>query len=407
MIVADDHGWNDLGCYGHPVVRTPHLDRLAAEGVRLDRCFTTAPLCSPGRSAVLTGLYPHTNGVTQLVQGPAADALSLDPSIWTLAQGFSAMGYETAAARKWHLSTAGATAHGFAQEFPDRGNYLSQSLEFLREKRDKPWFLYFCPNHTHRPFRRHPAFPYQPDAVGESLPPYLKNTPDVREHYARYLSETSQMDSEIGELLQEIEAAGALDNTIVAYCTDHGPSMHRAKFSLYEWGTHSAAIFRGPGISGAGRVDDGLASTIDVAPTLMSLAGGAPPQALQGIDFSECLAGKSSAQRQYVFSEHHQSNHMRAVRDRRFKLIRNITTHTPLLSPRIVRNWQNMGEDTLRRPYPLPRPREEFFDLDRDPLETTNLAADPRFEAPLGRLRSELERWWSDGLEAAAARRAR
>ena len=111
MIVADDHGWNDLGCYGHPVARTPHLDRLAADGVRFERCFTTAPLCSPGRGAVMTGLYPHVNGVTRLVQGPEADALSLDPAVWTMAKGFREMGYATAAARKWHLSTAGPTAH--------------------------------------------------------------------------------------------------------------------------------------------------------------------------------------------------------------------------------------------------------------------------------------------------------
>lgn len=396
MIVADDHGWNDLGCYGHPVARTPHLDRLAADGVRFERCFTAAPLCSPGRSAVMTGLYPHVNGVTRLVQGPEADALSLDPAVWTAAKGFREMGYATAAARKWHLSAAGPTAHGFAQEFPQRGDYLARSLEFLRANRGKPWFLYFCPTHTHRPFRRHPEFPYQPDEVAGTLPPYLRDTPQVREDYARYLSETSRMDAEIGELLQAIEASRSLDNTIVAYCTDHGPSMHRAKFSLYEWGTHSALLFRGPGISGSGRVDGGLASTIDMAPTLMSLAGGAAPQSIQGHDLSARLTGKSAASRQYVFSEHHERNHLRAVRDQRFKLIRNITTHTPLLQPRIIRNWQGVGEDTLRVPYPLPRPREEFFDLETDPLETTNLADDPRFASPLRRLRAELDRWWFD-----------
>ena len=381
-------------------MRTPHLDRLAADGVRFERCFTTAPLCSPGRSAVMTGLYPHVNGVTRLVQGPQADSLSLDPAVWTAAKGFREMGYATAAARKWHLSTAGATAHGFTHEFPQRDDYLARSLEFLRAHRGKPWFLYFCPTHTHRPFRRRPAFPYRPDEVAGTLPPYLRDTPQVREDYARYLGETSQMDTEIGALLQALEASRSLDNTIVAYCTDHGPSMHRAKFSLYEWGTHSALIFRGPGISGSGRVDDGLASTIDMAPTLISLTGGAAPQTLQGHDLSERLSAKSAASRQYVFSEHNERNLLRAVRDRRFKLIRNITTHTPLLRPRIIRNWQGVGADTLRVPYPLPRPREEFFDLDADPLETTNLADNPRFARPLRRLRSELDRWWFDGPAA-------
>jgi len=97
-----------------------------------------------------------------------------------------------------------------------------------------------------------------------------------------YLSETSQMDWEIGQLLAAIDASDSMDNTIVAYCTDHGPSMHRAKFSLYDWGTHSSFIFRGPRIAGSGRVDKGLASTIDVAPTLMNLAGGSAPASCQG-----------------------------------------------------------------------------------------------------------------------------
>ena len=222
----------------------------------------------------MTGLYPHVNGVTRLVQGPQADSLSLDPAVWTAAKGFREMGYATAAARKWHLSTAGATAHGFTHEFPQRDDYLARSLEFLRAHRGKPWFLYFLP-HAHAPA--------VPQASGVSLPARRgrRNAAALSARHAAssrglcaLLGETSQMDTEVGALLQALEASRSLDNTIVAYCTDHGPSMHRAKFSLYEWGTHSALIFRGPGISGSGRVDDGLASTIDMAPTLISLTGG-------------------------------------------------------------------------------------------------------------------------------------
>ena len=93
MIVADDHGWNDVGCYGHPVVRTPNLDRLANEGVRFTHCHTTAPLCSPGRGAVMTGLYPHVSGVTRLVQGEDADRLSLRPDVWTFAKGLKELAH--------------------------------------------------------------------------------------------------------------------------------------------------------------------------------------------------------------------------------------------------------------------------------------------------------------------------
>ena len=393
VIVADDHGWNDLGCYGHPVVRTPHLDRLAGEGVRFTHCFTTAPLCSPGRGAVMTGLYPHVSGVTQLVQGDAAQSHSLRPDLWTFAKGLKDLGYECAAARKWHLSTSGPLAHGFDHQFPSRTSYLAESEAFLERQGDRPFCLYFCPTHTHRPFRSQPGFEYAPGDVAECLPPYLKDTPQVREHYAWYLSETSKMDDEIGRLLAALERSGQLDNTVVVFLTDHGPSMHRAKFSLYEWGTHSSLIFRGPGVSGSGRVDTGLASTVDISPTLMSLAQGAAPSTCQGSNLEPRLAARSSESRRFVFSEHHQENHLTAVRDDRFKLIRNHTRDEPLIRPRIIGNWQGMDVDTLRQPYPLPRPTVEFFDLAADPLESRNLADDPAYRDHLTRLGRELDRW--------------
>ena len=145
VIVADDHGWNDLGCYGHPFARTPNLDRLAADGVRFTHSYTTAPLCSPGRGAVVTGLYPHVSGVTRLAQGEDAQRLSMRPDLWTVAKGLSELGYENVAVRKWHLSTAGPTAHVFDHEFPSRTDYLDQAVEFPNQRRDRPFCVYFCP----------------------------------------------------------------------------------------------------------------------------------------------------------------------------------------------------------------------------------------------------------------------
>ena len=393
VVVADDHGWDDLACYGHPVVRTPNLDRMAREGVRFTYCFTTAPLCSPGRGAMMTGLYPHVSGVTKLVQGADAEGLSMRPDLWTFARGLKQLGYETAAARKWHLSTAGPTAHGFDHAFPDRNSYLDQSVAFLERGHDTPFCLYFCPTHTHRPYRQHDDFPYTPDEVAECLPPYLRDTPQVREHYAWYLAEVSAMDREIGRLLGALERAGELERTVVVYLTDHGPSMHRAKFSLYEWGTHSSLIVRGPGVSGAGRVDTGLASTIDIAPTLLSLAGGRAPESCQGVDLLPRLTERGATPRRFVFSEHNERNRLTAVRGERFKLIRNHTRDEPLIWPQVIQNWQGMSEDALRQPYPLPRPPEELYDLAADPLETRSLAEDPDYRSELEGLRGALDAW--------------
>ncbi len=393
VIVADDHGWNDVGCYGHPVVRTPNLDRIAKDGVRFTHCFTTAPLCSPGRGAAMTGLHPHNSGITKLVQGENAERLSMKPEQWTWARGLADLGYENVAVRKWHLSVAGATAHGFEHDFPSRTDYLDPAVAFLERSHDRPFCLYFCPTHTHRAFRMHEGYEYDPESLSECVPPYLRDSATVRGDYAKYLSETSKMDSEIGRLLDALERSGEMDRTVIAFMTDHGPSMHRAKFSLYEWGTHSSLLVRGPGVSGSNRVDTGLASTVDIAQTVMTLAGGAAPNECEGMDLAPRLGDRDHTSRKYVFSEHNEQDHLTAVRGERFKLIRNHSRDEPLVRPRIIRNWQGIGADTLRQPYPLPRPPEELYDLAADPLETRNLADDPAYSAELTTLRAELDRW--------------
>ena len=201
------------------------------------------------------------------------------------------------------------------------------------------------------------------------------------------------MDHEIGVLLGALQRSGELDRTVVAFLTDHGPSMHRAKFSLYEWGTHSSLLFRGPGVQGSGRVATGLASTVDLAPTLLALAGGAAPESCQGVSLAPRLADRAAGSRRFVFAEHHEGNHLASVRGERFKLIRNHTRDVPLIRPQVIRNWQDMAEDTLRQPYPLPRPPEELYDLAADPLETRDLAADPAYGSQLAELRAELDEW--------------
>ena len=269
--------------------------------------------------------------------------------------------------------------------FPAETITWSSPRRSSKKRRDRPFCLYFCPTHTHRPYRRHDDFAYGPDQVADCLPPYLRDTPQVREHYARYLSETSMMDQEIGRLLATLQRSGELDRTVIAHMTDHGPSMHRAKFSLYEWGLHSSLILRGPGVPGSGEVHS-LASTIDVPPTLMALAGAEAPPQCQGLNLFE-------GRRTHIYGQHHERNELYSVRDERYKLIRNITRDEPLIWPQVIRNWGDMGEDTLHEPYPLPRPPEELYDLEADPLETHNLATDARHKPQLDDLRHRLDGW--------------
>ncbi|MEZ5395951.1 MAG: sulfatase-like hydrolase/transferase [Bryobacterales bacterium] len=158
----------------------------------------------------------------------------MDPRLWTFAKSLQALGYETAAARCSIYPRSGRRRTEFEHEFPKPADYLTQSGAFLEKRRDRPFCLYFCPTASAvSPPRRLPLHAGRGRSL---LTPYLRDTPQVREHYARYLSETSKMDQEIGRLLAALERSGEIDRTVIAYMTDHGPSMHRAKFSLYDWG---------------------------------------------------------------------------------------------------------------------------------------------------------------------------
>ena len=202
------------------------------------------------------------------------------------------------------------------------------------------------------------------------------------------------MDQEIGRLLDALERSEEIDRTCRRLHDGSRTIDAQGEVLPIRMGeTHSSLIFRGPGVSGSGRVDTGLASTVDIAPTLMSLAGGKAPADCQGISLAPRLGGRSSDSRPYVFSEHHERNHLVAIRSERFKLIRNHTRDEPLIQPYVIRNWQGMGEDTLRQPYPLPRHPEEFYDLAADPLESRNLAEDPAYVDRKAELSAELDRW--------------
>ncbi|MFQ5417477.1 MAG: sulfatase [Myxococcota bacterium] len=395
LIVADDLGWSEVGSYGNAAVRTPAIDRLAAEGVLFERAYSVTPSCSASRAALLTGRYPHTNGVISLLQWHtrahrkrhAMRALrthrhSLNRGEIILPQDLKKLGYHTAIIGKWHVSIEKAESWGFDQRL--------QMADRRSEALEAPFFLYYNPTHTHQPFRSDPEHPYDPSEV--VLPPYFNENRELRYDLAEYYSAISSMDREIGRILEWLDRENLADDTLVVFTSDNGPPYARAKATLYEWGVREPLIFRHPGAFEGGRRTAALASTLDIYPTLLDLIGRPIPDRRQGASLRPYLDDPSAAGREALFLE---SNYHvfytpgRAVRSGRWKYIRNFNVDAPFYT-----QLEAVGLMLLKHPLPVPpRTREELYDLETDPLEGDNLAADPAHAAVLASMRSRLDAW--------------
>lgn len=401
IFIADDHGENDLGCYGNDRVRTPNIDQLASEGMRFTRAFLTISSCSPSRSSILTGRYPHNTGAEDLHMPLPADQ-------YTLARYLQAAGYYCASVGKWHLGN------------PEKRNWnnvvecqaevmAERTIEALR-KRDttKPFFYWVASIDPHRSYQEGAVDPpHSPDDV--RVPPYLPDHPKIRKELALYYDEVSRFDQHIGQIRAELEHQGVLDNTVIIYVSDNGMPFPRAKCTLYDSGIHTPLIVRWPQHIPAGSVQTGLASTVDLAPTLMALAG-VPQQSMEGINLAPMFFDANVSLRERVYSEanwHDFEKFTRSVRSPQFKLVRNYYWDTPLWNSVDSINsitWHGMlearsaGELTPAQAFLFnpERPFEEFYDLDADPFELVNVIDDPNYRRIINELRADLDNWRTD-----------
>ncbi len=301
LIVGDDHGL-DLGCYGNSVIKTPNLDALAADGVVLDRAFCTTASCSASRSVILTGLHNHANG--HYGHQHLYNKFSAWANTPSLPAYLRAGGYRTARCGKFHV--APESAFHFSQVLPERDaqGLLQKQLErnpllqadacrdFIAERSQQPFFLYFCTNDPHRseeldessPLELKPnTFGNQPDLPGGEVinyspaevivPPFLPDSPECRAELAQYYQSVLRVDQGVGRLVQHLREAGVYDDTLVIYISDHGIAMPGAKTTLYEPGMCSPCIVRNPKAATRGLRSKAMVSWVDLTPTLLEFAG--------------------------------------------------------------------------------------------------------------------------------------
>jgi N-sulfoglucosamine sulfohydrolase len=417
LMVVDDQGL-DAGCYGHPVLRTPHLDALAAEGTRFTHAFCTTASCSPSRSVILTGLHNHANGQYGLQH--AVHNFQTRTFVRGLPVLLREAGYRTASIGKLHVHPtevyAFETTLPAGPQGPRNGVRMAEEARrFIEQPDDRPFFLYFCPTDPHRAARgfandqtydgMQPVAYRTEDAV---VPPFLPDRPEVRAELAEYYQAVSRVDQGLGALVRVLRETGHWDDTLLIYMSDNGMPFPGAKTTLYEPGMRLPLIVRAPGQSRPGQTCDALVSFTDITPTILEYAAAEGPRyALQGRSLLPLLKGAEPAGWDEVYASH--SFHevtmyypMRAVRTRTHKLIMNLAHPLPFPFASDLfesATWQGvlsrgdgrLGNRTVEAF--VQRPRFELFDLENDPHELHNLALRPESAELLRTLQSKLRAW--------------
>jgi len=406
-IVVDDMSPN-FSCYGETTIQTPNVDRLAREGTRFAEAFVTAPVCSPCRSALITGMYQTSIGAQNHRSGRGAEKIVLPEGVEPIPALLRRHGYYTAIGSPNSRSQLGKTDYNFEW---DRSMY--DGADWSGRKPGQPFFMQVQLNggklreganwlKTVR--KRH--VPTKAEAV--TLPPYYPRDPVLLEDWAAYLDAVRQTDRQVGEVLARLRSEGILDETVVMFLTDHGISHARGKQFLYDEGIRVALLMRGPGVpAGAARED--LVSQIDMTATTLALAGVPIPPRMQGRD----LLAKDYAPRDAVFSARDRCDEtvdqIRSVRTARHKYIRNGLPGRPMLQPNRYKDAKPIlirlrelhasgGLDELQERilFAPTRPKEELYDLQADPHELRNLADDPAHRATLEALRKRLDDWTAE-----------
>lgn len=398
FFITDDISPDDLGCYGNPIIRTPNLDRMAAGGMVFDNAYLTISSCSPSRCSMITGRYPHNTGAPELHTELPADQ-------WVYPEALMAAGYYTVLSGKHHMGDAVNRAfHKVSRGGPPGGH--ADWVEILHDRpKDKPFFFWFASNDAHRRWQHNWQAPeYDPDLI--RVPPFLFDGPQTRQDLAEYYHEVSRTDTVAGDLMRELEWQGIADETYFIYIADNGRPFPRCKTRLYDSGIKTPLIIRNPGAIEPGRTMS-LVSSIDIAATILELAGLEQPASVQGVSLVPILKDPKAKVRDYAFAEHNwhvYQNHERMVRYGHWMYIRNAW---PERMNRCVESddefpagaeiWAARDRGALRPEqmdiFLAPRPAEELYNVKADPHQIHNLAGRSEYDDVLKEMRAVLDRW--------------
>lgn len=378
-------------------MKTPAADALAAQGVCFEQAYCTSPVCSPSRGSMVTGRYPHANGLT----GLAHLGWELGRAERTIQDLLGEAGYETALFGFQHERKS---PYDLGYDFvfqTERAAFSDQLVEPFRDylnTQSEPFYAsvgFYDPHRINRT-DGYPEDMYPPvDADELDLPGYLPTDPRVLREFGAFATAVSQMDESLGAILQAIDDSGKADDTLVVFATDHGIAFPGAKGELTDAGLEVALMMRWPGRIPAGRRVSSLASLLDLTPTVLDLLGLPALETMHGCSLRPLLAGEAEQVRSEVFAE---SNHdvtyrpIRCIRTEDFKLVRHFP---PCPSPvALVDVCSSVAAEVIAEQGFVPhRDSVELYSLRDDPEERVNLAEDERFGKELADLSGRLDHW--------------
>lgn len=403
-IIADDLS-PDLSCYGSTEVSTPNIDRLAAQGARFTNAYVTCPVCSPSRSALITGMYQTSIGA-HAHRSHRGDGYTLPEPVRLITDYFREAGYYTVNDHESGLGGRNKTDFNFQYKKPfDGTNWRDRApgqpfyaqvniFEPHRGKPTEPWG-----------FAADIEAPTDPSAVAP--PAYYPQDEVAKKDWAGYLDAVRMLDEKVGRVLDRLEEDGVADRTVVIFFGDHGRPMPRDKQFLYDGGIRVPLVIRWPGQFEPGSVRDELVSSIDLSATSLAIAGIEVPPHMEGRVF---LGEDKVASREYVFAARDRCDEtvdrIRAVRDKRYKYIRNYYPDRPYMQLNRYKEvsypiWRQLlrlekeGQlSASQNPFlARSRPDEELYDTEADPNELHNLAESPEHQQILTRMSSALDLW--------------
>jgi N-sulfoglucosamine sulfohydrolase len=413
LLVADDLGM-EVGCYGDKAAKTPNIDALAATGTRFTHGFASVSSCSPSRAAILTGLPTHQSGQYGLAH--AVHNAHTFRDVQSVPRLLKAAGYRTGVIAKLHVQPPEVYPWDAEVRANGRNGVViaAEAKKFMAASGDKPFFLLVGFTDPHRAGRGFdsaksikgmPTFTFDPKVL--PLPYHVPDQPDARADLADYYGSVARLDFGVGAVLQAIKDTGHADDTLVIFLSDNGMPFPGAKTTLYDAGVHLPLIIHSPAQKATGVVNHAMASWTDIAPTVLDWTGVKPAAAMGGKSLLPILEREDAKDRDVVFGSHqfHEITMyypIRMVRTRQYKYLLNLAHPLPFPFASDIYNsdtWQGVlkrGDKVLgQRPMEtfLNRPRDELYDLDQDPNELKNLAADPAYATVLKDLKARLHDW--------------
>jgi len=400
-ITSEDNGPH-LGCYGDSYADTPNIDALAARGTRYLHAWSSAPVCAPARTAIISGVYPPSTGAEHMrSMVPMPEFMAMFPQLL----------------RRAGYYCSNNSKEDYNLEKPDRvWDDSSNKAHWKNRKEDQPFFAVFNFTVSHESQIRKRPHQAIHDPAKVRVPAYHPNTRDVRRDWAQYYDKVTEMDAQVGAVLRELDEAGLAEDTIVFYYGDHGSGMPRNKRWPYNSGLQVPLIvhipkqfsFMASKDYGAGGSTDRLVDFTDLAPTALSIAGIKPPKWMQGRAF---LGLHQDSPRNFIYGFRGRMDErydlVRSVRDERYVYIRHYMPHKIygqhidyMFQTPTTRVWKELHDQGKLTPeqdrFWLTKPVEELFDLQEDPDEVRNLAESPDHRRILRRLRNAQEDWIRD-----------